>query len=74
MHHATVGVRRPRLPTYTQVHGAPVEGSLRCDLHVLDAARIAVGPAARALGWPAHAWESLLRLGTGRTHQVCPGQ
>ena len=72
-HHVTVGVRRKGMPTYTQVHGGQVDGSLACHLDVLRAERVAVGPAARALGWPAHAWESLLRLGTGRTHQVrCP--
>ena len=70
VHHVTVGVRRKGLPTYTEVHGRQIEGSVRCDLDVLCAQRVAVGPAARALGWPEHAWESLIRLGTGRTHQV----
>ena len=70
VHHVTTGVRRKGLPTYTEVHAAEVEGSARCKLEVLDTRQVHLGPAARALGWPETAWESLLRLHTGRTHQV----
>jgi hypothetical protein len=70
VHHVMVGVRRQGLPAHTAVLPDQAPGSARCELEVLSCARMALGPAARALGWPEAAWEALLVLRTGRTHQV----
>ena len=70
VHHATVGIREKGLPTYTLVHATEVKGSVRCELEVLSTERVALNSSARALGWPETAYESLIHLKTGRTHQV----
>lgn len=70
VHHATVGIREKGLPTYTLVHGTEVKGSVRCELEVLSTEHVALNSSARALGWPETAYESLIHLKTGRTHQV----
>ena len=70
VHHATVGIREKGLPTYTLVHGSEVKGSVRCELEVLSTERVALNSSAQALGWPETAYESLIHLKTGRTHQV----
>ena len=70
VHHVTVGVREKGLPTYTRVHASEVPGSLRCELEVLSVEGVQLGPTAQSLGWPKEAYESLIHLKTGRTHQV----
>lgn len=70
VHHVMVGVRSKGLPAHTAVLPEQAPGSARCELEVLAAARVTLNPAARALGWPEAAWEALLVLRTGRTHQV----
>ena len=70
VHHVLPGVRRQGLPAHTAVLPDEAPGSVRCELEVLEARSVKLGPAARALGWPETAWEGLLVLRTGRTHQV----
>jgi hypothetical protein len=70
VHHATVGIREKGLPTYTLVHATEVKGSVRCELEVLGTERVALNTSSQALGWPETAYESLVHLKTGRTHQV----
>lgn len=70
VHHVTVGVREKGLPTYTLVHASEVPSSLRCELEVLSVEGVQLGPTAQSLGWPSGAYESLIHLKTGRTHQV----
>ena len=70
MHHVLLGVRRKGLPAHTQVLPDQAPGSVRCELEVLDTRSVRLGPAASALGWPEAAWEGLLVLRSGRTHQV----
>ena len=70
VHHVTVGVREKGLPTYTLVHATELPSSVRCELEVLRVEAVQLGPTAQALGWPKEAYESLIHLKTGRTHQV----
>ncbi len=70
MHYVTVGKKEKGLPAHTEVHGSAVEGSQRCELEVLSVHCAELAPCATALGWPSPAFESLILLKTGRTHQV----
>ena len=70
VHHVTTGVREKGLPTYTLVHASQVKGSLRCELEVLSVQQVELNAFVQALGWPETAYESLIHLKTGRTHQV----
>ena len=70
MHYVTTGVREKGLPTYTLVHASKVKGSLRCELEVLSVQKVELNASVQALGWPETAYESLIHLKTGRTHQV----
>ena len=71
MHHVTVGKRVKGLPAHTEVCSSPREGSQRCELEVIRSDAVNVGPPGQAImGWPATAYESLILLKTGRTHQV----
>ena len=60
-------------PVHSQVHDSPVPGSQCCILDVLDVAATNVVPEVAA-EWGMIAYESLLELQTGRTHQVTAGQ
>lgn len=60
-------------PVHSQVHGGPVAGSQCCILDVLDVRATSVVPEVAA-EWGPTAYESLLELQTGRTHQVTAGQ
>ena len=60
-------------PVHSQVHGSPVPGSQCCVLDVLDVRATKVVPQVAA-EWGPVAYESLLELQTGRTHQVTAGQ
>ena len=66
----TTGVREKGLPTYTLVHASQEKGSLRCELEVLSVQQVELSASVQALGWPETAYESLIHLKTGRTHQV----
>ncbi len=70
VHYVTVGKREKGLPAHTEVHGSAVEGSQRCELEVLSVHCVQLAPCATGLGWPSSAFESLILLKTGRTHQV----
>ena len=70
VHYVTTGVREKGLPTYTLVHASQVKGSLRCELEVLSVQQVELSASVQALGWPETAYESLIHLKTGRTHQV----
>lgn len=70
VHYVTVGKKEKGLPAHTEVHGSAVEGSQRCELEVLSVHCAELAPCATALGWPSPAFESLILLKTGRTHQV----
>lgn len=74
VHHVTLNAKEPGLPPHTHVHGAPVEGSLRCELEVLQVTRLAAQdlPAALQPYFHEQAWEAELALRTGRTHQARP--
>ena len=60
-------------PAHSQVHDSPVPGSQCCLLHVLDVSPIQVVHEVAA-EWGPVAYEALLELHTGRTHQVSAGQ
>lgn len=70
VHYVTVGKREKGLPTHTEVHDSAVDGSQRCELEVLSVRSVQLAPCAMALGWPSSAFESLILLKTGRTHQI----
>jgi hypothetical protein len=70
VHHVTVGKRMKGLPAHTEIHSTPREGSQRCELEVLDVELVQVGPSGRVMGFPPSAYQSLIALKTGRTHQV----
>ncbi|BDA46168.1 probable mitochondrial RNA pseudouridine synthase Rpusd4 [Coccomyxa sp. Obi] len=70
VHYVTVGKREKGLPAHTEVHKSAVEGSQRCELEVLSVQCVQLAPCAMALGWPSSAFESLILLKTGRTHQI----
>ena len=70
VHYVTTGVREKGLPTYTLVHASQVKGSLRCELEILSVQQVQLNASVQALGWPETAYESLIHLKTGRTHQV----
>ena len=56
-------------PAHSQVHDSPVPGSQCCLLEVLDVSPVQVVHAVAA-EWGPVAYEALLELHTGRTHQV----
>ncbi len=71
MHWAVVRTRLPGWPEHTVVHADAAPGRLHCELVVLRCGRVRLGGAAAAAGWPeTEAWESVIELRTGRTHQV----
>ena len=75
VHHVTLNTRQPGGPPHTKVHHeGPIAGSLRCELEVLEVQPIPAADLPQGLRehWPSAdpAWESLLVLRTGRTHQV----
>ena len=73
VHWAEVNVRRPGWPEHTRLHGAAGPGRLRCELQVLSCARVRLGRRAAAKGWRGEeAWEAVVELRTGRTHQARP--
>lgn len=73
-HYATLNHREPGGPPHTHIHAhGSVPGSLYCELEVLQSEQLSVQdlPVGLQQSWPApRAWESLLLLRTGRTHQV----
>ncbi|KAK9831405.1 hypothetical protein WJX81_002433 [Elliptochloris bilobata] len=71
VHWAAVGTRRLGWPDHTLLHADSAPGRLRCELEVLTRERVRLGPGAAAAGWaPAEAWEAVVELRTGRTHQI----
>jgi len=60
-------------PAHSQVHDSPVPGSQCCLLDVLDVRPVKVVHEVAAK-WGPVAYEALLELQTGRTHQVSGGQ
>ncbi|DBA92790.1 TPA: hypothetical protein ACH3X1_002981 [Trebouxia sp. C0004] len=60
-------------PAHSHVHDAPVPGSQCCLLDVLDVRPVEVVREVAAV-WGPVAYEALLELQTGRTHQVSAGQ
>ncbi|DBB13532.1 TPA: hypothetical protein ACH3X3_000574 [Trebouxia sp. C0006] len=56
-------------PAHSQVHDSPVPGSQCCLLEVLDVSPVQVVHAVAA-EWGPVAYEALLELHTGRTHQI----
>ena len=73
MHWAEVNVRRPGWPEHTRLYWEAGPGRLRCELAVLSCARVRLGRSAAVAGWlEEEAWEAVVELRTGRTHQVRP--
>jgi hypothetical protein len=66
-----VAKRQVRLPSHTIAHDAPRPDSARCELRVLEVRRVELTGAA-AQRWGPAAYECLLELLTGKTHQVRP--
>ena len=69
VHHLSIATRRPRAPAFSVAHDAPVPGSLPCELRVLEVAEVAL-TGAGAQQWGPAAWECVVELVTGRTHQI----
>lgn len=69
VHHLSVSKRQAGLPFYTIAHDAPAPDSARCELRVLEVGRVGLAGAA-AERWGPSAYECLLELITGKTHQV----
>ena len=72
VHHMTQE-QMPGQPAHSKVHNSPVPGSHCCSLDVVDVQPVSSPPEVAAR-WGATAYESLLELQTGRTHQVGFGQ
>ena len=72
VHHMTQE-QIPGQPAHRKVHSSPVPGSHCCSLDVVDVQPVSSLPEVAAR-WGATAYESLLELQTGRTHQVGFGQ
>ena len=70
-HHITQEQVRGQ-PAHSQVHDSPVAGSQCCLLDVLDVRQVEVVHEVAA-EWGPVAYEALLELHTGRTHQVTAG-
>ena len=68
VHHMTQE-QIPGQPAHSKVHNSPVPGSHCCSLDVVDVQPVSSPPEVAA-SWGATAYESLLELQTGRTHQV----
>ena len=66
-------MRRRGWPEHTRLYGEAGPGRLRCELVVLSCARVRLGRGAAAAGWlEEEAWEAVVELRTGRTHQARP--
>jgi len=70
-HWAAVQTRAPGWPQHTALFDAAGPGRAYCELAVLSVGPAALGRRAAAAGWRgAAAWEAVVELRTGRTHQV----
>lgn len=69
VHWAAVNSRAPGEPAHTLVRPAPFPGGLYCELEVLRTARVRLTRTAM-LDYGPGAYESEIRLVTGRTHQI----
>ncbi|GAB4822393.1 hypothetical protein N2152v2_009439 [Parachlorella kessleri] len=69
VHYLSVSKRQPGLPSHTIAHEEQQPGSARCELRVLQVREVQLtGTAAQR--WGASAYEGLLELITGKTHQI----
>lgn len=69
LHYLSVAKRQAGLPFHTIAHDQPTPDSSPCELHVLQVEQVALtGQAAER--WGPTAYECLLELITGKTHQV----
>ena len=71
-HWAAVQTRAPGWPQHTALFNATGPGRVYCELAVLSVGPAALGRRAAAVGWRGAAWEAVVELRTGRTHQVEP--
>jgi hypothetical protein len=69
-HHISVERRQQGLPGFTVAHDAPVPASLPAGLVVLQAAPVQLSAAAAARWGAEWAYECVIELLTGRTHQI----
>ena len=72
VHYVTLNTKEHGVPPHTRVHPGFIPGSLICELEVLQVTQLEVHqlPGALQESWQGPVYESLLRLGTGRTHQI----
>lgn len=68
-HHACVGYRLPREPLFTRVVPEGTPGAKECVLEVASSSKVGLRGRAREM-WGEVAHESVIRLVTGRTHQI----
>jgi len=69
VHYVTTGNRSPGEPSHTIAYDHEVQSSQRSELEVLKCSKVALTGVAREK-WGSTAFESELRLITGRTHQI----
>lgn len=69
VHYVTTGNRSAGEPSHTRAYTEAVPDSQRCELEILQCCTVSLTGAARAQ-WGETAYESELRLVTGRTHQI----